>query len=520
MRETLHIFKKDVRHRWPEILISLVLLLLYLRAAPRTEEAAGMFDARSFPWDALSVQSISFLLLFLWIFLIVRVVQDEALVGDRQWWITKPYDWWKLLLAKVLIWVFFVATPLFFVQLILLHHFGFSISPNLLGVLKMQMGLAVFLFLPSLVLASLTRSLGQALIGVLAAFLLFAGITALFQIVPSSSMESAAEGTSAVQGVLVLGSLVGAVGWQYARRNTWASRGVVFGAFAAIGLIGVVTPYGKFVERKYPLVEVSESPARIVAGTIPTRARKGGMRAPNLSREVYLQIPVEVSGIPPDKVVRLDGIKAVIETPAGHRLDRGWRAQGMALWPESGRQNAAYELKPNEYEALKSETVRLHVELALREYEQTKVREIVLTEGRFPVRDLGICQLTQSPSMIACLRPFRQPGLAATFDPHQAKCEAEGDVEQIPEDRVSHVWYPPSSDDAIQPGLNPVLEYPLFFVSPQSSVESGERWKRRIVHLCPGAEVKIAKPEEKRHVRVKLEMEGVRLEDLAHYVGE
>jgi hypothetical protein len=480
MKQTLHIFKKDVRHRWPEILISLVLLIFYLRAAPRTAEAEIVFDARSFPWDTLSAQSISFLRLFVWTFLIVRVVQDEALVGDRQWWITKPHDWWKLLLAKVLIWVLFVATPLFFVQLILLHHFGFSISPNLSGVLKMQMGLGVFLFLPGMALGSLSKNLAQALLGVVAVILTLYGFTWILQNVPSSSMSSAAEITETVEGLLLFSAVIIAVVWQYASRRTWTSRGVVFGAFAAIGLLGMATPYGKFVQRKYPLIEMSESPARITAGAILTGARKRGTWTPNRLPEVYLQIPFEVSGMATDRVVRLDGIKLVIETPEGHRLDRGWRSTRGPLWPEGGRQNAFYELKRRQYEALKLEPVHVHVELALTEYEQTEVRAIALPEGRLSDPQLGICQLSQSLSTIECLRPFRQPGLAASFDPSQAKCEAEGDPEQIPEDKVSHVWYPPSNDDAIQPGLNPVLEYPLFFASPQSSVEWGERSKRRL----------------------------------------
>src|SRR5262249_25858933 len=196
-----------------------------------------------------------FLLIFVWIFLIVRVVQDETLVGDRQWWITKPYDWWKLLLAKVLIWVCFVGTPLFLVQLFLLYHAQFPVLSNIGGVLSLQLGLAIFLFLPSLALGAVTRSLGQALLGVLFAFVLFVGMFSLFEKIPSYSMESAAETTSVVQGLLAFDSLIGAVGWQYARRRTSASRGVLFGAIAAIGFLGLVTPYGKYVETKYPLVE-------------------------------------------------------------------------------------------------------------------------------------------------------------------------------------------------------------------------------------------------------------------------
>jgi hypothetical protein len=36
MRQILHIFRKDARHHWPEILISLALLVVYAALQPRT----------------------------------------------------------------------------------------------------------------------------------------------------------------------------------------------------------------------------------------------------------------------------------------------------------------------------------------------------------------------------------------------------------------------------------------------------------------------------------------------------
>ncbi len=76
-------------------------------------------------------------MIFSWIFLTLRVVQGESLVGDQQWWTTKPYEWWKLLLAKELFLLVFVSLPLFLVQLFFLHHAGFSIFSNFRGVLNL-----------------------------------------------------------------------------------------------------------------------------------------------------------------------------------------------------------------------------------------------------------------------------------------------------------------------------------------------------------------------------------------------
>jgi len=82
MRRILHILKKDVRRHWPEILISLVLLGLYVWAT--LQGPNNRFLGARFLWFQLTAQSITTLMIFFWIFLAVRVVQGETLVGDRQ----------------------------------------------------------------------------------------------------------------------------------------------------------------------------------------------------------------------------------------------------------------------------------------------------------------------------------------------------------------------------------------------------------------------------------------------------
>jgi hypothetical protein len=514
MRQALHILKKDVRRHWPEILISLILLGLYVRLTlqgPSDYSAIG-----SFPWYRFSAESIPALMVFSWIFLTLRVVHGEALVGDRQWWTSKPYEWWKLLLAKELFLLVFVSLPLFLVQLFFLHHAGFPIFSNFRGVLNLHLGLAIFLFVPSLALGSVTKNLEQALLGAAAVFLTISALVWLSQGVPSSSMSSAAEITGEAQGLLLFASIIGAAGWQYARRKTWASRGVLLAGIAALALIGALTPYARFVERKYPLVEGSDSPAKFTARVVPAHAKKRNDPIDS-SSDVYLTIPLGISGVAPGKVVVLEGIKAVIETPSGTRLDPGWRAQWTDIWAEDEQKDVSYELKRDDYEKIKTATVQLHVELALKEYQETQAREITLPVGRFSEPDLGICQMSdKSFSQIDCRRTFRYPALMASFDPSGSNCRAEENEDQVPDDKVSHVWYPPTTDDGPEPGLNPVVEYPIRFGPKTWLLSSFQRSKRkqRVAFLCPGAKVRIAKPQATTYARVKVEIEAIHLEDL------
>ena len=54
----------------------------------------------------------SLLLLAFWAFLCARLIQAEPIPGDRQFWITRPYEWSSLLGAKLLFVVVCIGIPL------------------------------------------------------------------------------------------------------------------------------------------------------------------------------------------------------------------------------------------------------------------------------------------------------------------------------------------------------------------------------------------------------------------------
>src|SRR5215467_389552 len=156
MSKILHVFKKDIRRHWPEILISLALLALYTRRELDSWQTSLQDEAIS-PLSLFFGRYIGFFLVLSWAFLILRVVHGETLVGDRQWWVSKPYIWWQLLLAKVLFAFAFVSVPLFSIQLLLLHQAGFSALANIGRVFMMQFTFALIVIAFAFALASLTK---------------------------------------------------------------------------------------------------------------------------------------------------------------------------------------------------------------------------------------------------------------------------------------------------------------------------------------------------------------------------
>lgn len=517
MRQILRIFKKDVRRHWPEILISLAFLGLYLCVTLRNPgRSAFLASGSSLLLAWFSADSIPALMVVFWVFLSVRLVQGESLVGDRQWWVTKPYEWWNILVAKLSFFAVFISLPLFFAQLYLLHHAGFAVLPNLRGVLSMQLALTGGLFIACTALGCLTKNLWQAALACVFVLIATVGLAYLLQKVPNSSLSSAAGhwwGDSVIS-FLSRTIVVGAVLWQYARRKTWHARGLVIAGAALSFLPSVLTPYTKLLEQKYPLVDSSSAPLQfaltpIQPVEIPERFRYG---IPP-SEEVNVGIPLSASGIAPGRIVEVDGVKTYIQSSAGPKLDLGWESRGGVWWPNQ-QSGLMFKIERKEFEKLKADPVSLQFELALTEFDETEARELTLLPGRFRDETLGYCHLNELDlSELNCTQPFASPRYTATFDPPAGQCEIPKDAMNLFENRTSHAEHLWSASSQL---LNPVEDYRLYFGT------GGWVWHAyttpgipKRIYLCPGAKIRLATPQVRRHVRIRIQFDNIRLKDYA-----
>src|SRR5690242_10231676 len=127
MKQVFHIFRKDVRHYWPETAASVALVVAFgwneMRTWAHDDDFAvgigGFFGYRFLSGFVVALVPIA------WSFLAVRVIQGESLVGDRQFWVTRPYEWKKLLAAKMFFVLSFINLPLFALDVFLLAKAGF-----------------------------------------------------------------------------------------------------------------------------------------------------------------------------------------------------------------------------------------------------------------------------------------------------------------------------------------------------------------------------------------------------------
>ena len=151
MKQILHIFAKDARHFLPEILVSLALTIAFAWIYPNEwlwSRNVGAVAGGFFFEPRLLASFLTLLVPVSWWLLISRVIHEEKLVGDCQFWVTRPYDWKKLLAAKALFLFCFLYLPLLLAQCFLLLRAGYSPLSYLPGLLFNLYLISTVLVLP------------------------------------------------------------------------------------------------------------------------------------------------------------------------------------------------------------------------------------------------------------------------------------------------------------------------------------------------------------------------------------
>jgi hypothetical protein len=522
MNQILHIFYKDARKHWLEILISLALLILYARhESPLWPESPvyGYLRAGSVFLSLVSGLVIP-ALIFFWGFLILRLVQDETLVGDRQWWVTKPYVWWKLLLAKLLFVAAFISFPLFIVQLYLLRHAGFPAVSNLRGVVRMQFVVPLVIILISLLLACLTRNLGQALLAIGLSLLYIIFAASISSALRPHTLQETSKFWDNVQVFLLIAPVIVVPIWQFARRRTWASRGTLISCVAASTLLSFIP--GNSVDRSYPLVKESAAPAHLSISAAP---QKKSPAPTSGTTQFILNLPLDLSAMDQNTLVELEGLNVSADSAEDSRWSSGWQAQHSYWWPEIKNQTLSYQLKQQEYEQTKSKPLNLHIQLLLSEYKTVTDHALQVSPATFHDPFLGICRVMPAfTGGLECLRPLRDPSYVARFDEAASSCLSPDDRTQNapPGWGLAHATSALTESTAPSAALNPVVRYQMYFGfdALRHSADDNLPQKYAFVTLCPGAEIQIMRPKFQRKVRVQLDLPQRRLEEFAEAVPQ
>jgi hypothetical protein len=514
MNQILHIFRKDMRHRWVEMLVSLALLIAHAwHVAHQWNVPSQEFNLTSSLWGALT-----FFLPASWCFLVVRAVQEESLVGDRQFWVTRPYEWKKLLAAKLLFVAASINLPLFIVDVVLLAKAGFSPVRYLPGLLWMQVLLLIFLVVPAAAVSVVTSTVVQVLLCVLGLILYLIGVGELFSSIPNTGMSPGGGVVAALDLLLTGCVLVAAIFLQYARRKTWTSRLLIIGGAVAVLVIGAVTPYGTIVARSYLPVTAGQQPAvaLTIDSTPPLPPKKRDNAFPDIFPNVWIALPLHVSGVAEGHVAQVRGTVLTIQGSDGQHWTSSWNADGWIFWPGQDHTVKLFTINRKFFERVKSIPVNVRVSVAQVAYRETNARQITAEDGKFSVDGVGICRIEpygySNQNMIACRAPLRSPSLLGHMDPSATTCTYEDGPPPL---TTRYMW--DLHDDSMGPadlGIIPVNDVQMIF---QSWTDDP---KRELRYFCRGTPFTIGTPEEGKHSRTEMEIDGIKLSQYEWHPGQ
>ena len=418
MKQVLHIFAKDSRHFWPEILISLALVGAFVWVYPNTwlSESGlhvvvggaflpGMLEGGFLPEFLTMLVPVS------WWLLIARVIHAEALVGDRQFWVTRPYEWKKLLAAKALFLVIFLYLPLLSGQCVLLFRAGFPPLSFLPGLLYNLVSITAVIVLPLLAITTVTATFARVTVTLLAGLACFIGYVTIsmyrsdFATIPYRDHVSLPLAFCFCGVVVVL---------QYASRRVWMSRLVLAALPILLVLTGMTVSESDEVRRDYPRASAGqEAPVQLA---LLRDAPHPATAYLNRSKQVQVSIPLQVSGVAEGYALLSSEVKVSADAANGSQWNSAWQGLNNQYYlPGTSESWINFQMSRAFFDQVRTAPVTLHFTVALTRVQAGNVRSIPLPMHEFSVPDVGIC----SPQ--ADVFRSRFLGVACRFALHQPK---------------------------------------------------------------------------------------------------
>ncbi len=304
LRQALHILRKDVYYLRHEItLVLLIALAFALMHAPALHALNNSWLAEL----ALVVTAV---------FLIGRLVLAEAIPGDQQFWITRPYRWQSLLGAKFLFIAIFVNLPVLLAHLFILAIDGFPLVQSLPGLLWEQVLLFIFLSLPFAAIATLNSGMAAFIFSQLIVLAAAAGIWEMLPL-SGSSLGGVAWVRESIASVALVAAGLPVIFLQYKTRNTVSSRTVAIGGIAIGAVLFAALPWPLALALQSHLSKEPALASSIQVGLGDSEAQPLWFpRAPKVA--LLLRLPFLVHGISERTEIQPDALTVSLRGPDGY----------------------------------------------------------------------------------------------------------------------------------------------------------------------------------------------------------
>ena len=423
----LHIVKKDWKLLWRIVLIVAALQFL---------SAWMFFNIDHLPSGrnpyGLLLQMVLFVSLLARAVLIVLCVQQDPIPGVSQDWLSRPVKRIDLLLAKLLFVVVLVQGPAFIADLVQALASGFSFPHSLSASLLRSFYYLVMFTLPFLAFGALTRNLTEAIAGGVIAFLLLAGGQMLsvgmsegrriLSINPTelTGMEWMQD---ALRMVVLLAVVPVILGLQYKRRKTTVSRGVLVlaGVFC---LLVAYLPWNVAFATQKALTPKTDAGRDIAVRFDPAQGRfkKGsgidtsvlhGLYGDTPDADTLIYLPLEISGLPPNGMLKNDRAEVHLVTADGKVIDLGVSGDFPRL-PQAGVSSTYYpvSIRSDLYSRYKDQPVQLKIDYSWTVMRLDETGEMKALQGKAKLSSLGQCQTKLNASETAIEVRCLQAGVA------------------------------------------------------------------------------------------------------------
>jgi hypothetical protein len=394
MHQALHIFKKDARYLRYE------LTLVWLFAA-----ALAAMHLRG-PHGLLNDSWLAQVFLFIGVASLVgRLVLAEAIPGDRQFWITRPYRWQSLLGAKLLFIVMFVNLPIFVAQLFILSIDGFPLAASVLGLLWSQVLLFAFM-LPFAAFATLSSVKPFQLI-----------LLAVAAILVVSSSSGALTGVGWVRDYAALIALfataVSILFIQYKSRRTMFSRWLALAGIAVSAFVFVAMPWPLAFAVQSHLSTQNGLGSSIRIGLAHTFEERFWLA--QMKPKVALHFPISVEGIPDGTEVQPDALSISLQSADGRTAGMGVQDCGNlqrgTISASTVRISALCSLDPSFFHAQRDRPVTLRASLYFTLFGNARSQTIPLSDEPSNAPDGLQCytDVVKAEWDVYCRSAFRWP---------------------------------------------------------------------------------------------------------------
>lgn len=300
MRQALHIFKKDARYLWYEIALVWLLASAFASMHIRTKYAylSGLVEV------VLVVGAV---------LLIGRLILAEAIAGDRQFWVTRPYRWQSLLAAKVLFIIVFVNLPIFAAQFFIVLIDGFPLGFSVPGLLWSQVLLFACVSLPLASIAAVSSAIAPFIVSQLIAIVVAVGMMFLFSPLATRALGGLDWVRDSIA-LLALGAIAVSILFiQYKSRRTLFSRWVALGGIAlgALAFTAMPPQFALAVQSGFSKQPSLGSSIQATFGRVPENQFSSGQ----VPGKVAMVFPILLRGLPEGTDVQGDVFSISLQSP-------------------------------------------------------------------------------------------------------------------------------------------------------------------------------------------------------------